>query len=967
MIERESRNPFPFQGTMSIEGMHSGSQTAGKFAWPTVPREAIEKAWTYVEDFLRRFDSNGESTGQVLALRGPHGSGKTHTLRVLMDRVIGARSGIEPLGNPFQIYVRAEGPDFIKLYQEAVAAIPEELLRNLSLRFLGSIVGSKIPESEEKREGSKRVDLRKNLQLNPEIVFDIFEEYKVELGEADESQLNEVQRVAGGFKDFHRVLGYLLSKDLASAAYDWLLVRHVSPELMRQLGVAGPISSQLVARWAFQLVVTLFARSGFPLIVYIDQYEKLLVSDGVLHHQNVGLIHSLVEFTPRENAMLVLCGNDFVWELIPRDLRQRFASHVVEFPAIKYSEALELVRIYLLPNSQILESESKNEMDDIYPFTKEAVQELIKFSSGNIRRFLQLCSLVWNAATASGQEIEGRTVRAVVRKFERSKYFDESSVRREIETLLRRNNLTFDQEVGIGDHKVDFLIKSGTKRPILAIDIREAIFYWDEATKALESLDTRTTLAQKFPTLRYALVVLGYVSPEIVSRIRNIVDELIVFDLDTFEANIETVLQGLKEASQEPSLPVSDPQFERQIGEMRGALSKIAESRTLDIQVIESRISSLLERQGSDRLADRRQVAREAWAVERRGIEERIREVRKQRRSEDTKELERLCTLAHDRYRTRARLSGLSLMSIQIIASLTYGFQYFQWMDGTGFRSFNSSFVLQLLAISILFSIVIGVFLIWPEGFLSTIAPGKLHLRSVPGSIENLDAAARAYNDRQGNPEFGLFASFPQERYAAAISQKLVPNERVLEALSGEQSSVVRRALARTLGRARHSQDVLGRLREYVLNPSIASEFGYAVEGLARAGVEISDYVRELPPRLRALAALCGVPVASSRTDSLALELAVGLSPTPSTPRQKALADAFERGPDRVNWGSGELVVGQAQIDVASAELSPFDPTGLGSLDELASIQRIDQMYLFFRHLSFLFERDLLLSPDPKS
>lgn len=112
---------------------------------------------------------------------------------------------------------------------------------------------------------------------------------------------------------------------------------------MSQLGVTGPIASTTVAKWALQLVATLFARVGHPFMLYLDQYEKLVLNeDNRLTSQNAGLLHSLIEVVPRENGMLVLCGNEEAWDTLPPDFQQRFARHIIEFPPLEFEQALEV-------------------------------------------------------------------------------------------------------------------------------------------------------------------------------------------------------------------------------------------------------------------------------------------------------------------------------------------------------------------------------------------------------------------------------------------------------------------------------------------------------------------------------------------------------------------------------------------------------------------------------------------------
>ncbi|HEY9027263.1 MAG TPA: hypothetical protein VIP05_23425 [Burkholderiaceae bacterium] len=954
MTDQRSRNPFPFQGTLSMEGSAQHAFSASDVRLPNIDREPIRRAWTHIEGYLQRFDRTAVSTGQVVAFRGPHGSGKTHTIHVLFDRV--AEWGqANPGKAPFQIYVKAEGPDFVWLYQQAVTTIPESLLKELSLRFLASLV------DRELTGGSAAV--RKELEADPQRVFALFEQYEVEKGQAEELQAAEVRRVAGGLKDFHRVLGYLLSRDLGSAAYDWLLNRPVSPELMRRLGVTGPISSASDAKLALQLLVTLFTRSGTPLIIYIDQYEKLVLVGGKAHDQNVGLMHSLVEFIPRESGMLLMSGNLAAWESLPVDFKQRFpTANTVEFPILAFGEANLLLRTYLAASDAEFDVEDRS-TNGLEPFTDGAVREVTKFSAGNVRRFLQLSALVWQRASDERRLADSTLVRNVIKESANRRYFDQRSVRDLIGEMLREGDCRFRQNVQSGDHTVDFLVQSRSGASMMAIDVKEAFFHLDEATKALESLDTRAALASNLPVTRYTLVVLGYISPEIVSRVEGVVDELIVYDTETFADRFKASLDRLARLAPAPSAAHDDGGLQKQIAEMREALAKIAESRALDNQVVDGRIATLLERQGVDRLNERRQAAREAWAAERREIEDRIRGARAQRRAEQTAELQRLAADARDTQRSRARALGLAVMVLPVVLAVIYLPDLFR-SSSYSYDSYSAKTAIQVLVFAVIAAVVVGLSPYWRDSVMSVILPSRTQLQAVPGSLENLDAAARAFNNRIENPRQGLYSRFPQERYAAAIHRGLKIDGRVLDAFASEPCAVVRRELARAIGRARPDDGWGEELAGFLRGASPTPEFGYAIEGLARTPKQLESLTDRLPARLRTLAALCGVPADGPQPPSLAQDLATALAQVSRrSPRQEALLDAFNRGPDRVEWSAADLPVGQAQIDAAVAELSPLEASGLAALDELADIRRIDQMYLFMRQVGFLSDRDLLAAP----
>lgn len=350
-------NPFPRQATTSLEGtgvdLPSNAQPDRKptLLWPPI-RELLALTSHYLEHYVPR----QSDAGQFIAIRGAHGAGKTHALRYVIQSVARREIGIpESVERLFQVYVKAEGPDFLAIYRALMAQVPLTVLRELNRRFIGVVASEQIEApapggTERDPDVVKESDpdivklLRDPDRLrNPDTVRVLFDQYLLEEGAVREQQERKIGRMTGNVRHFQRVLSYLNSDDLSQAAHNWLKGLNVTSEEMSQLGVTGPIASTTVAKWALQLVATLFARVGHPFMLYLDQYEKLVLNeDNRLTSQNAGLLHSLIEVVPRENGMLVLCGNEEAWDTLPPDFQQRFARHIIEFPPLEFEQALEV-------------------------------------------------------------------------------------------------------------------------------------------------------------------------------------------------------------------------------------------------------------------------------------------------------------------------------------------------------------------------------------------------------------------------------------------------------------------------------------------------------------------------------------------------------------------------------------------------------------------------------------------------
>src|ERR1700749_4108107 len=82
-----SANPFPVLGTFTIAGERRDREKISRW----IPRLPVRRLVEEVESYRREFVPAWNNAGQTVLLRGPHGSGKTHTIYAAL------RSATEPL------------------------------------------------------------------------------------------------------------------------------------------------------------------------------------------------------------------------------------------------------------------------------------------------------------------------------------------------------------------------------------------------------------------------------------------------------------------------------------------------------------------------------------------------------------------------------------------------------------------------------------------------------------------------------------------------------------------------------------------------------------------------------------------------------------------------------------------------------------------------------------------------------
>ncbi|MBT6401302.1 pentapeptide repeat-containing protein [candidate division WWE3 bacterium] len=606
------RNPFPHQGTDTVEGTRVGSHSKKiPFKVPTLLLNPIMQTVKLSETYFNRFGLSEKGEGQYGILKGEHGSGKTHAVHYVMAQIDKGEFKVrEGILEPYQIYVQTRGPDFLALYKEIVKQINIAKFKDLTSRFLGVVAGEEFEDCLQKQSNETKPVI--DFEFTHVKASRYFKEYLVDKGVVEKSQEEEFNRKTGGMEDFYNALSYLSDPKLNKVAYEWILGNPIELDDRKRLGVSTNIQTAEIAKWAIQLFTTLFARVGQPLIIYIDQYENLLIDkdSNPLPQitQNLGILRSLVDVIPRENGMLVLSGNTEAWQALARDLKTRFAQNLVDFSALNLNQAENLVSVYLNPGVNICEDEDEGSESCIFPYTQDGVKIIHEQAGGNIRRFLQICYDVFEEAFRNQKKINFELVKDTIKKGS-SFYYDESTVLSDLEKILAKRSLRFTRNYQLGQTEIDLSVIGEDGNPRLFIEVKKALFYVEEAKHALASLNVREEIYSNQISARFALIVLGYVSPEVERELSGIVDKLIIYKgSENFSKTFHEFLDQLKESTSFAA-PKEIELLTKQLNEVRFKLENISHSRVSDADTLNESLMAFFKRQEEERAMDRHKAA----------------------------------------------------------------------------------------------------------------------------------------------------------------------------------------------------------------------------------------------------------------------------------------------------------------------------------------------------------------------
>ncbi|GII67480.1 hypothetical protein Skr01_75650 [Sphaerisporangium krabiense] len=509
------RNPFSAHGTSSME---EHVMDSALLAWTSTTPTAGLPAARRLARLVDRYLSDAGRRGSAVFLHGDHGSGKTHAVRYALSRHLADGNGA------IRLYAKAETVDLLSVYQRLMSQLSRPLLRELTVRFRGVLA---VDRAKGTPEESVLIDAARR---DPEQVPALYREMLVEPGAVLEAQADHLARVADDGADFERALDALLDPNLEQAAYDWLVGRDIALATASRLGVEGPILDSARCRFGLQLLAAMCSVVGRPLIIVIDQCERLILRHGGRPHTaNLGLLHSLVERVPAERGMLILIGSESAWDALPPDLAQRFGPFVLATSALTLAEAEKLLGVYFAA------------APGVPRLDREAIAHLLQVSGGNHRRLLQLCWEMYNRTGATG----GPELTPATR----------DSAGPAVEAELRGAGLEYTRQEG-RDGIVEYTV-AGRAGSGFLVKVVEALF---------DAPSARAALGPDAPPAHTIVVVLNYASPEAVGALDAVVDAVVVFRGPEDRARLARALPRAV-----PTADEAKPRRTRRLGFLSGA------------------------------------------------------------------------------------------------------------------------------------------------------------------------------------------------------------------------------------------------------------------------------------------------------------------------------------------------------------------------------------------------------------
>ncbi len=906
MIISVSENPFPSQGTSNLPGDPQTIVELETLASVTLPRPQLDRAFGFVRDYIQ--GHNSTQKGQFVALLGEHGSGKTHTINYLIGQSKTLQSTDTPRQNPFHFSIKLETADIGTFYRAVWAQIDEQPLRELL-----AVARDHAAIDQLKKLPEVNDDKAERLRGSREAAEKLYSGYLVDRGAVERLQIEEVSRLPRGREQFQRALPFLFGSDpeLATHTYRWLSGLPVTESGLRAIGVDAPIDSTEMFKSGLQLLAALFRVARRPLLLYLDQFEKLVnvaVDTDTPDPESVGVLRRLVDEVPNRGGLVLIAGTPLAWDKMPGDLRERFGQHVVELQTLTDEEATKLVLLFL-PSG-------------LSPFQEGGIDALLKFSRGNIRRFLQNCSTMYALAEPS-KVIDGSLVDEAIRSGSLKPPEEERAVLAAIEHQLTANGLRFVRNLHLYKQTVDYAIEAERDRPGIVIETTRAVYKDDETRLARKLVDLAEDVRSILGANSIVIsVVLGYSTREVSDAIAGTVRQ-VFYDPRTFAEDFRAALKP--PAPPPEAVPAGAPPghpLRNELDVLRAELVRMQSQRDSEVDVLQQQIRDLLERSAPERAAPPGDLA-DRWHEERLRLESAIRNAREEHRNAEFQKL-RHAGLAMEREWRNLHLRIGAIMAILFAGLLVVRFFVpgFLRLSDTSWK-FLSMSLIALIPAALLLAL----------SYFRFLQPA--YVRRLSDPVDTLDQLEQLRVESPRAAARLLFHPRPEIRYVAARSVQLgdVPVRQLADWLSQERLPLVREAQALLLAETRTpliTQDLdSGRIPEAI----------YLAERLA-------DEPRLSDSRLRITYQLANQGI----DDYFAR---YGRSPQ--------LRKAFDTGDVSVQIAS---FTNRQSAKNALRDLSPFDG-GIGAFPALRILPLVDQLYFFWAEVSFVLDRVRPPAPPP--
>lgn len=514
MSRRELPRPNPFSPT-AVARVSDIDPAA-----VTIETPPVLMAETHLASYLSA-DPRQPGNGQVLALVGEYGSGKTH-LAVRLLHLARRSPTVKAM------YVDAPADRFEALYHRFVERLDRDDVRVRVRQYYADIVADSLPLQTPGFSDDVGPRLRDG-SLDPDEVISLF-------GLTDASFLLQVREKLGQVTQneaFGTALMLLIRPGFDTVVWDWL-AGHRPDQLLVERGITTQINTETAALEALGVFALLFGHRGQRFVLILDELDKVLSSAAENPEESALSLRGLLDVFEAADAFLVLAGVPEFLEMLGAGTRQRI-NRVVEMSPLTVDDTMDFIK---RTQQKVLQTA------ELAPFTPDTVAELVQLARGRARDVIRLCHHVYREAPEDGSDVTPELVRKVAR--DRVGFASAHEIRNEVRRILDADGWPYFRNYALGRTRsamVDYWIAVGDQGAGCALLLAEALSTEEDVDAISRRVAAVQAAAANSETL---LVVIGYLAPDAAQVLTDTYHlEPLVYDRRSFASDLPAAVKAM--------------------------------------------------------------------------------------------------------------------------------------------------------------------------------------------------------------------------------------------------------------------------------------------------------------------------------------------------------------------------------------------------------------------------------------
>ncbi|SDP96301.1 AAA family ATPase [Lentzea jiangxiensis] len=480
---------------------------------PGVETDPIRAAKAYLDDYIA-----APSTGNVIAVVGDYGTGKTHLAGELLKHAHGRCEQIYVEATPNAI---AEPRNrFTGLYRRFVEAQADEKVFARLTEVYAGIVADHLHSTGA---SPQTVQWLRDGALDPQVVVEKMQLQSSSLLGRLKTRLLEITR----HQAFSTALTLLLREELKDFVWGWL--RGGAPQqVLVDRGIEVPLTTDDAALAVMGAFVRLHAHGDRRFLLVIDELHKTVA--GGPDDVGMSAFQTLLQQFDSAGAFLVLTGLPELTTVLRRDVRQRI-THEIGMSRFGAGH----VRQYI---------ETAQGGAGLEPFSTDVVDYLVSLANGTPRTVIRLCHHLYRRWAADGTPITHDLVREVARDVGLSSFDDvEAATTR----LLDAENFSHLRHHFLGqgvDTRVDFWVTFAEGTAGCAIVLTDSVL----DTRDAERLTAQVLALRKIVlNCRVLLVVNGVLAAEPEDRLAGVLSRPpLVYERLSYADHMTALLRAIE-------------------------------------------------------------------------------------------------------------------------------------------------------------------------------------------------------------------------------------------------------------------------------------------------------------------------------------------------------------------------------------------------------------------------------------